>query len=50
MERHRVWALDPAMITPWEHRRYIITDHVTYHGVVGKCLFFTESRRMSSSP
>lgn len=32
MERHRVWGQDPALITPWEHRRYIVTDHVTRNG------------------
>ena len=36
MERHRVWAQDPALITRWEHRWYIITHLATCNGASRK--------------
>ena len=41
MERHRVLGRDPALITPWEHSRYIITDHVTWNGACREGSLFT---------
>ena len=51
MERHRVLGQDPALITPLEHRRYIITDHVTCNSACRKedsVLFFIKLTRAIS--
>ena len=52
MERHRVLGQDPALIIPWEHRRYIITLHaIVYVGKEDSVFFFIKlTRVMSLSP
>lgn len=37
-ERHQVWEQDPLLITPWEHRRYMMH--------ADKSLYFIESRHL----
>ena len=49
-ERHQVWEQGPILITPWEHRRYIIRDHVTRNGACRETSLLYLIKTLALSP